>query len=261
MYFKRKLSRLAIGVSLALAATVASASPINLGGVIFDPSSPFNFLATSNLFERLVKNIGDTAQGFGLITRLDESDALTFCPTCQLTFTFDGFKLIDPDPTHLLFTGGNLNFFVQDKADPGFTTFDATNAASAGDGVLFLSLKGHTDTRTGYSGPGTWFGNVDAGTLGSGTERGKAGGLLDVVGGLAAGNFDTDTVEDSAGKKTDINFTSTFFQNTDKRPGSPALAGTADFQGEAVPEPATVLLFGVGLLALGLHAKRRSKAL
>ena len=209
MNFRRKLSAVAIGAALALSASFASASPINLGGVIIDPASPFDFLASSNLFERVIKNIGDTAQGFGLVTRLNETDQSTFCPNCELTFTFDSFTLIDPDPNHLLFTGGNVNFYVQDKSAPGFTAFDAANAATAGDGTLFLSLKGHTDTRFGYSGPGTLFGNIDSGTLGSGTERGKGGGLLDVVGGLAAKNFDTDTILDSAGNRADLNFTST----------------------------------------------------
>jgi hypothetical protein len=149
---------------------------------------------------------------------------------------------------------------VQDTSAPGFTAYDATKpGGNAGDGTLWLSLTAHTDTRAGYTDPGTLFGKIDAGTLGTGTERGQGGGLLDVTGGLAAHNIDTNSQADSNGGFADLNFTSTFLptQSNAVTAGAPPLTGDSTFTGNSIPEPTTVLLLGIGLCAVGYAGKQR----
>ena len=263
MKIKRMASALAVGLALAAALPLAGATNIDVGGVIFDPASPFDFVTHGGLFEHVIANVGDTVQGYGLINNINQvTDASQFCPNCELTYVFGGFTLANPDPTHLLFTGGWVDFFVQDKSAPGYTAYSAfAPNGNAGDGSLWLSLVGHTDTRLGYSGPGTLFGKLDAGTLGTGTERGQGGGLLDVTGGLAMGNIDTNSVLDSLGGFADLNFTSTFLPTGAAAIGlgAPGLTGDATFTGDAIPEPATLLLLAAGLCAAGFAGRRSAK--
>ncbi|HEY5798579.1 MAG TPA: hypothetical protein VIT92_00085, partial [Burkholderiaceae bacterium] len=146
MKIKSIVKSVAAGLALASAASMANAAAINVGGVVFDPSSPFSFLTKGGLFERVISSLGDTAEGFGIINNINEvTESSEFCPTCQLTYTFGGFELIDDDPENLLFTGGWVNFYVQDKNAAGYTPYNATAPnGNAADGTLWLGLVGHT---------------------------------------------------------------------------------------------------------------------
>lgn len=260
MKLNKILAGFAMGAAMALTSVSASASPINLGGVVFDPDGAFDFTAKGSLFEVFVIAPGDVDRGYGQIDRINEK--LNFCPTCELTFVFDQFVMVDNDPSHLLFTGGVLNIYVQDTAAPGFTAYDATNGfATAGDGVLWLSLAAHTDTRMngGVLQTGTLFGQVESGVLGK-DPRGKGGGMFDVVGGLAAANFDTNTKADSIGGFADFNFNSEFQPTETPVPaGALPISGTGSLQGNSIPEPGSLLLVGLGLMGLAAAGKRKQK--
>ena len=90
-------------------------------------------------------------------------------------------------------------------------------------------------------------------------------GLLDVTGGAAADNFDTDTFgcPESAGEPcpddADKSFTS-----SGQLPvggfGTWAFRGTGEVQDNAVPVPAPLVLLGAGIAALGFGARRKAKA-
>ncbi|MGZ8287980.1 MAG: PEP-CTERM sorting domain-containing protein [Telluria sp.] len=260
MKLKKILAGFAMGAAMALSSVTASASPIDLGGVVFDPEGAFDFTAKGSLFEVLVSQIGDIDRGYGQIDRINEK--LNFCPTCELTFVFDNYLLVDNNPSHLLFTGGFLNIYVHDTAAPGFTAYDPTNGfATAGDGVLWLSLAAHTDQRTngGVLQTGTLFGQVEFGTLGV-DPRGKGGGMFDVVGGLAAAHFNTNSQADSLGGFADFDFNSEFKPTNSPIPaGALPITGTGTLTGNAIPEPGSLLLVGLGLMGLAAAGKRKQK--
>jgi hypothetical protein len=264
MKLKKILASLMMGATIALTSMTAAAGPINIGGVVFDPDDIWNFQATSDsMFETSISGIGQVASGHGVVSKMNQGTG--FCPTCQLTFTFGGFKLDQIIPTfpfvntmNLVFTGGWMTFWVQDTAAAGYTAFNPLVAGNSGDGDEWLTLTAHSQTLNGNT--GTLFGSL-TGVLGSGNnEAGAGSGLFDVSGGLAAGNFDTNTIPvASGGGPADFNFSSSY-QPTPSgvvAKGALPLFGTAEIKGSAIPEPASILLLALGLLGVAMNSKRK----
>jgi hypothetical protein len=255
-----KKSLKVIAASLALIATQASASPINVGGVVWDPDSFFDFRTGDTMLESIVATPGDTLNGYGKITALNlETNQSVFCPGCEITYTFT-YTLASVSPTLFTFSGGSLKVYVDHT--PDFNPLLASTAGAAGGGVLFLDLVGHShiDVAT-LAGPATLFSTPTPAV----TEVfGNGRGFFDVVGGLAAGNFDTNTrstLQPLGLGAADFTFSSsfqllesTFVSDDGKRYG---MFGTNDLRGNSIPEPGTMALFGMGML--GLAALRRRK--
>ncbi|MCP5160515.1 MAG: PEP-CTERM sorting domain-containing protein [Hahellaceae bacterium] len=249
---------LAAGVAAAAMSTVANAGVINVGGVVWDPDSFFDFTSNSNLIEDQldVANGVVELQGFGQITSFNGTGPATFCPGCELTYTFGGFTfdsaiggvdIFGNAVTYVGFTGGWVNFWVDST-----TAYDPNNMATAGDGALFLDVAAHDQFSTIF---GKNLSLVAAlSSFGAGSDTGSGNALLDVVGGMAAGNFDTNTRADGA----DFVFTSSFqLIENGATPDGFELFGSADLKGASIPEPSSVALLGLGLLGLGLGAKRK----
>lgn len=243
--FKKGL--LAGAAALAMSMS-AQASEINVGGVVWDPDeagglpSLADFASFGSIFETAVENQGDILTGRGKFERVNSalSNEGSFCPGCELTFTFeavlDGFV---GTPTGI---GGSTNgdFFFSDLTISIFVDHTPDyigTAASAADGDLWLKL-----TSDLLSGTGT--------NLGSGSDSGSGTSVLDVVDGLAMGNFDTNTEAGGA----DMVLNSSFFDLG--LPGE--LGGTFDLRGDSIPEPSTIALLGLGLLGFAGARKRKA---
>lgn len=251
----------ALGFSMS-----AQASPINVGGVVWDPDNLFDLTVGSNLVEdQLDVGAGVVElRGAGKVSGLNgETVVNNFCPGCELTFTFGGYMFDqaqanagDPTATDLGFTGGWINFYVDHTPD-----YDANNAlATAGDeggaNALWLRMEGHAVAVPEFGGDMLTLAATLA-SYGTGTDEGLGGGLLDAVAGLAYGSMNTNSKADGA----DWVFTTSFqpIPNGGVTGDGFELFGTADFSGDSIPEPASIALLSLGLLGFAASRKKSIK--
>lgn len=248
----RVLSAAAISSVLA----VAQATPMDIGGVVFDPNDPFDWSGTTATIHQDIASTG-IVSGYGTITTLNNHFQSSFCPGCELTIQFGGYTpgLGVPLPsvigggTTINYTGGFVKLFV----DTSQNTNGGLNITSGntGDGILWLGMIGHGDPAHGFA-TLTGVNNFPTSLLGT--------GLLDVIpgmpfGGLASAYMDTNTRALGA----DISFTNSF---TNFSTGTPLNAdGSGNFKGDALalPEPASFWLFGAGLVSLAMLRRRQMK--
>jgi len=220
----------------------AQASEINVGGVVWDPDSMIDFTSHGSITENFVANIGEIVSGHGLFSTINSGlpNFATFCPGCELTFTFsmelDDIDLLSGD---FIFKDLTIDIYVDDSLDyqTALGTF-TESAAEAGNGDLWLSLSSALLSSSGTD-------------LGTDSATGSGSALMDVTGGLAMSNFDTDS------KLGGADFVlSSSFQPSAIHPG--LLTGTFDLTGDSIPEPSTIALLGLGLLGFAGARKRKA---
>lgn len=246
----RHIRKLVAGAAL-MAAAAANSSPVNVGGFIFDPDSIFDFSSSGSVLENAFGGVsGPFVFGRGEITSVNNTGSATFCPSCEVTFTFSMVLAAPPVPLG----GGNFSFaftlldakiFVDSTPDYDVGSLATSTAAQASDGALLLHLAA--------AGPLTGIGT----NLGTGSDAGTGEMFLNVIGGLAAGNFDTN------GKLggTDFKFSSSFqpfsIPQIDPDTGAALLFGDIQLTGNSIPEPGTLALLGFSLFGLRLASRRR----
>lgn len=246
--FKKTL--LGVAAAMALAAPAANAGLINVGGVIWDTDAPTDFSSQSINLRQFINTTTGELTGFGIITAFNGTAQSSFCPGCELTFQFGGYTptgstIIPGIGQTLTYTGGWAKVYVDDSPEiSNPADYLSLTASNTGDGVLFLDLLAN----------GNFLGTNNDG--GFGTSAGLSGiGLLDVVGGLAKSNFDTNTQPNGS----DLRFSTslTYFHND---PSVTDVSGTGNFRGDTIPEPATLALLGIGLLGIGGMSASRKRA-
>jgi len=290
-------------------ATSAYSAPITVSGVTWDPDVGADFDAGSSVYENALNSgadgifgdvtdpitgvvsnddISTTISGYGEISDVNGKGAVTFagdgfCESgCQLTFAFGGYELDIVNSTfgansEFRFTGGWVNWYVDNGTIMDFSDPANLTMADAVDGTLWLSLLGHLNYDVDTASFATLAG--DATFIGTGADTGDGGGLLDVavaggVGnpnageiGVANDNFDTDARSDSnasgglAQGFADLQFTSTFSPANVATFDGLVLEGDVDFSGNtiAVPEPSTLALLSLSILGFS-GLRRRNKA-
>lgn len=264
------LMKKSIGVALAAALALGAwsgstlATPISVGGVHWDSSSPFDLTIQSlNLRESSISGVGDVLTGYGQIGSINGSNS--FCSGCDLTFTFQ-YTVSNITGNQVVFNNGSFQFFV---STPGSFNFGVPTSASLG--TPWVTLGGHTAPFSGFGAVGQLYATVN-GPI-SAPANGSGGlGLLDVTGGAAAAYLNSNSVNDGIGGFADFNLASSFLNfpattcaSVSSDPTSLChypIEGNGSLTGRStlpVPEPGAIGLLGLGLAFLGLFTWRRNK--
>ncbi|HUW54803.1 MAG TPA: PEP-CTERM sorting domain-containing protein [Rhodanobacter sp.] len=253
---KKKSIGAALACALALGAWSGStlATPTDVAGVWIDPSSPLDLnVQALNFRESSVAAVGDVLQGYGVIGSINGTNPSTFCPSCDVNFTFT-YTVSDITGNQVVFDLGTINFFVDNTS-----SFNVLDPTTAGVGAPWLTLSGHTAPYAGFAALGQLYATINGPV--SDPLAGSAGfGLLDATGGPAMFFTDTNTQADGS----DFSLVSSF-QFQDAGICSAGLcypiSGTGQLIGASavVPEPGAAGLLGLGLAFLGLFTWRRRK--
>jgi hypothetical protein len=212
-----------------------------------------------HLRESTVGAVNDTLSGYGEIASINDTNQADFCNGCSLTFTFQ-YTVKDITGNQIVFDNGSLNMYMDSTG-----SFKETNPDSAGIGDLWLSATGHTASYQDYATTGQLFSNLTGTDVSQPGDQSGGFGLLDVTGGAAKGEIKPGIYGDGLGGFADLKLTSSFAYNPAGIEGADGtyypISGTGHLLNKqmAVPEPAELGLFGLGLGALGVFFWRRRK--
>jgi hypothetical protein len=256
------IKKITASMVIVVASFSTSASLINVGGVVWDPDYGSDFKGAADLIYQDA-DINRSISGFGIVSKLNGLDQEDFCPGCELEFEFGGYTIsaVDGGPNPIAspagglndmffeYTGGWVKYYV-DNTPEGITDADLLNAGNVGpDGganLLWLELTGAV-----WAGAETTFMGGPLGNAAVGS------GDFNVTGGAAAGNLDTNSILLDSGEYADLTFSSNFTALTANGDGTSSSTGAASFNGQSIPEPTSLAVFGLALLAFGANARKK----
>lgn len=263
--FTKKYIGAALACALALGAFSGSAlaTPINVNGVHWDSSSPFDLTIQSlNLRETSVAAPGDVLNGYGQIGSINGNN--TFCSGCDLTFTFT-YRVDSITGNQVVFNDGSFQFYTQAAG-----SYDFGDPTSVG-GMDWVTLTGHTSLNAVTGATGDLFATV-VGTAGDPGNGSNGFGLVDATAGPAAFWLHSSLQPDGLNGFGDFFLSSSFSSKPADGCGTTPTTGLDNIcsypiQGNgsligksvAVPEPAEAGLLGFGLLVLGFFMRQRRK--
>ncbi|HTD03155.1 PEP-CTERM sorting domain-containing protein [Undibacterium sp.] len=258
--------KLILGAMAAIAFSAPVHANVNVGGVVWDPNyvagpdkdfiSQFNFTQWFTNTATLPNNLnygaavgintvlaslggsgatGYFLQGAGLVYRVDDASnniaagfggPNTFCPGCQLTYAFGGIGL-NKDSTFNL-SQAWVRIYVDTTTAATTPVTSQAVANTYDDGLVWLDLSiASLSFRSGSTVQG---GFVDAN--------------FNIIGGLAAGSFDPKSLTYAASAQ--------FQGSTDKY----STGGNGSILGKTIPEPGTLALLALGLIAAATLRRR-----
>ncbi|MDP2715843.1 PEP-CTERM sorting domain-containing protein [Rheinheimera sp.] len=165
-------------------------------------------------------------------------NAGSFCPGCELTYAFGGIELFDDLTFDVSNAWARIYVdFNNDFSVPVTTGNAATMTAASLNGNIWLDLA---------------FTSFEFLSLapGGGIGSGFVAATFDIIGGLAAANFDPQQMSYNGSA-----FFGTDFQNINLNSRFSG-GGNGSVLANTIPEPGILFLFGAGLVGLGVMRKK-----
>jgi len=256
------LNKILVASSFALAFAATPASAASVLGISWNPDSPVDFETSGILWEQApTATIGSTLTGYGLFNVFQGQNIATYGGgTKELTFKFT--------TTLKSFSAPDINGVISFVFGPGTADVWSTDVSVFPQQVLTAadlanqSLANATGTAANLFLSTAFHGDLvgSAKNFFTNASNGTGLGALDVLGGFAKDNFDTDTIVGADNLPADLNFSSSFNVAPSGFPVGYPNTGTLKLTGNSVnvPEPELLALLGLGLIGYSFNRRKQA---